>query len=213
MNGICIIAPKWANNDPQVNVDSTVTYARTTIIPVSGDTSPVFDPSWKFGYLNIWRTGELQQDILQTQPTPSFDFSINPSANYTNGIERKTTAGTGYNYDLQAGGAKSGETNTDGGDLYLSSGIATGSSGSDVYIQTVTPGSSGTTDATPNRKWVFTRSGLFSPFADGIYNIASTATRVKRVHAKEGYVVTTPNGASNYLIAVDNAGNLTTTLI
>jgi hypothetical protein len=216
LNGICIIAPRWANNDPQVNVDSSVTYARTTIIPVSGDTSPIFGPSWKFGYLNIWRTGELQQDILQTQPTPSFNFSINPSANYSNGIERKTTAGTGYNYDLQAGGAKLGETNTDGGDLALSSGVSTGSGGSDLYIETATPGASGTTDRTPNRKWVFTRSGLLSPWADNAYNIGqigASVSRVKRVHTSEGYVVTTPDGTKNYLIAVDNAGNLTTTLI
>jgi hypothetical protein len=216
LNGICIIAPRWANNDPQVNVDSSVTYARTTIIPVSGDTNPVFDPSWKFGYLNIWRTGELQQDILQTQPTPSFNFSINPSANYSNGIERKTTAGTGYNYDLQAGGAKSGETNTDGGDLALSSGVSTGSGGSDLYIETATPGASGTTDRTPNRKWVFTRSGLLSPWADNAYNIGQigvSVNRVKRVHTSEGYVITTPDGTKNYLIAVDNSGNITTTLV
>jgi hypothetical protein len=216
LNGICIIAPRWANNDPQVNVDFTTTYARTTIIPVSGDTSPIFDPSWKFGYLNIWRTGELQQDILQNQPTPTFNFSINPSANYSNGIERKTTAGTGYSYDLQAGGAKSGETNTDGGDLALSSGVSTGSGGSDIYIQTVTPGASGTTDRTPNRKWIFGRSGVFSPWADDAYNIGqigASVSRVKRVHTSEGYVVTTPDGTNNYLIAVDNSGNITTTLV
>ena len=213
LNGICIIAPRWANADPQVNTDNTITYARTTIIPCSGDTSPTYDPSWKLGYLNIWRTGEIQQDLLQSQPTPSFNFSINPSANYSHGIERKTTTGTGYTYELRSGGAKSGTTNTDGGDLYLSSGISTGSGGSDVYIATATPGSSGSSDVSPNNKWVFYRDGRFFPIADGLYNIGLTSNRVKRVHAKEGYVVTTPNGASNYLIAVDNAGNLTTTLV
>ena len=213
LNGICIIAPRWANTDPQVNTDSTTTYARTTIIPCTGDTSPVYDPSWKLGFLNIWRTGEIQQDILQNQPTPSFNFSINPSANYVHGIERKTTAGTGYAYELRAGGVKSGETNTDGGDLSLSSGSSTGSGGSDIYIVTATPGSSGSSDVSPNRKWVFYRDGRFFPNADGVYNIGTTASRVKRVHTKEGYVVTTPNGLSNYLIAVDNAGNLTTTSI
>ena len=213
LNGICIIAPRWANANPQVNTDNTTTYARTTIIPCSGDTDPTYDPSWKLGFLNVWRTGQIQQDILQSQPIPLFNFSINPSANYVHGIERKTTAGTGYAYELQSGGAKSGETDTDGGDISLSSGISTGSGGSDIYMVTATPGSSGTSSISPNRKWVFYRDGRFFPVADGVYNIGTTGNRAKRVHAKEGYVVTTPNGASNYLIAVDNAGNLTTTSI
>jgi hypothetical protein len=213
LNGICIIGPRWANSTPQISIDSATTLSRTTIIPASGDVSPSLAPSWRLGYFNIWRDGALQHDYLMTGATANYNFSIRPNTNYTHAIERKTTASNGYDFTLQAGGAKSGETNTNGGTLVLSSGIATGSGDSSIEIYTATPGSSGTTDVTPTRKWTFSGAGKMYPNADGTYDIGGTASRVQRVYAKQGFVVTTPNGANNYLIAVDNAGAITTTLI
>jgi len=213
LNGICIIGPRWANNTPQISVDSATTLSRTTIIPASGDVNPSLAPSWRLGYFNIWRDGALQHDYLMTGASANYNFSIRPNTDYTHAIERKTTSGTGYNYVLQAGGAKSGETNTNGGILMLSSGTSTGSGYSSVDIYTATAGASGTTDRTPTRKWAFDGNGKISPYADGVYDIGGTGSRVQRVYAKEGFVVTTPDGTKNYLIAVDNAGALTTTLI
>jgi hypothetical protein len=213
LNGICIIGPRWYNNTPQIAVDSGTTLSRTTIIPASGDVNPSLAPSWRLGYFNIWRDGALQHDYLMAGQSANYNFSIRPNTDYTHAIERKTTSGTGYNYVLQAGGAKSGETNTNGGILMLSSGIATGSGDSSIDLYTATAGASGTTDSIPTRKWAFQGNGKISPFADGVYDIGGTGARVQRVYAKQGFVVTTPDGTKNYLIAVDNAGALTTTLI
>lgn len=213
LNGICIVGPRWANNTPQISVDSSSTLARTTIIPSSGDVNSALAPSWRLGFLDIWSSGSLQHDYLMTGATANYNFSIRPNTDYTHAIERKTTSGTGYNYILQAGGAKSGETNTSGGILMLSSGIATGSGDSNVDIYTATAGASGTTDITPTRKWAFNGNGKFAPYADGTYDIGGTGSRVQRVYAKQGFVVTTPDGTKNYLIAVDNSGAITTTLV
>jgi hypothetical protein len=213
LNGICIIGPRWANSTPQIITDTGDTLARTTIIPATGDVNSSLAPSWRLGYFNIWRDGALQHDYLLTSFSANYNFSIRPNANYTHAIERKTTASNGYDFTLQAGGAKLGETNTNGGTLALSSGIATGSGDSSIEIYTATPGSSGSTDATPTRKWIFNGVGRMYPNADGTYDIGGVSSRVQRVYAKQGFVVTTPNGANNYLIAVDNAGALTTTLI
>jgi hypothetical protein len=213
LNGICIIGPRWANNTPQINVDGATTLSRTTIIPASGDVNPGLGPSWRLGYLTIWRDGALQHDYLLGNQNANYNFSIRPTANYTHAIERKTTSSNGYNFTLQAGGVKSGETNTNGGTLLLSSGISTGSGDSSIEIYTATAGASGTTDSIPNRKWLFSGNGKFYPNIDGTYDIGATTNRIQRVYAKQGFVVTTPDGTKNYLIAVDNAGALTTTLI
>lgn len=61
-------------------------------------------------------------------------------------MERRTTASTGYALTVQAGGAKSGETDTAGGDLYLLPGTSTGSAESGVQIQGCVAGASATTD-------------------------------------------------------------------
>lgn len=70
-------------------------------------------------------------------------------------VDRRTTAGTGRNLTIAAGGAKSGETDTAGGDLILSTGIATGELSETTTpaiilkaAPRVSPGS-GTTDRTP----------------------------------------------------------------
>lgn len=213
LNGICIIGPRWANSPPVITTDSSTTYARTTIIPATGDTNPAVAPSWKLGWLEVWRGGEIQHNYIQDEVTPTFSFSVRPSANYTHGVERKTTAGAGYTYLLQAGGAKVGETNTVGGNLILSSGVSTGTGDSGVDIYTATAGTSGSADVVPTIKWHFSSNGKLYPTQDGVSDFGGVASRIQRAYAKQGYVVTTPDGTKNYLIAVDNAGALTTTLI
>lgn len=56
---------------------------------------------------------------------------------------------TGTNLTIQAGGAVSAGTNTTGGSLILSAGIATGTARSAIQFNVPTPGSSGTADNTP----------------------------------------------------------------
>ncbi len=82
--------------------------------------------------------------IGTTAPTNILSFGGNAAR--TVWMERRTTASTGYALTVQAGGAKSGETDTAGGDLYLLPGTSTGSAESGVRIQGCVAGASATTD-------------------------------------------------------------------
>jgi len=65
-------------------------------------------------------------------------------------MERGTVANTaGYNLSVIAGGATSGATDKNSGDLLLACGTATGTGFGSVKLQAVTAGASGTTDRTP----------------------------------------------------------------
>jgi hypothetical protein len=75
-------------------------------------------------------------------------------------MERHATANTaGNSLTLKAGGATSGATDKAGGDLYLTSGISTGTGASNIYLQTATAGATGTTDRTPDTKVTILGSG------------------------------------------------------
>jgi len=63
---------------------------------------------------------------------------------------RHTTANTaGNNLTLKVGGATSGATDKNGGDLVLESGVATGTGSSDIIFSTAAPGTTGTTNRNP----------------------------------------------------------------
>jgi len=83
---------------------------------------------------------------------PTYTLSLGGDAAREIWLERNTTT-HGSNLTIQAGGGLSGGTNLNGGSLYLSSGIATGSGSSDMFFQTATAGGSGTTDVTPSTKF------------------------------------------------------------
>ena len=78
----------------------------------------------------------------------------------TLGMMRQTTAATGGTaLTIQSSGATSGGTDLNGGNLTLSSGISTGAGSSNLYFQTATAGSSGTTDVTPTTKMTILGNG------------------------------------------------------
>lgn len=88
-----------------------------------------------------------------TTPYPTQIISLDGQVDRTIWMERNRTAATaGNDLTLQASGAYSTGSNLSGGNLYLSSGTATGTGSSNVYIQTSTAGASGTTDRTPDTK-------------------------------------------------------------
>lgn len=113
-----------------------------------------------FGTANVERmriTSTGLFGLLTTNPTQSFSF--NGNASRTIWLERHTTADTaGNTLTVQAGGATSGATNRNGGDLILAPGIATGTGSSKVQIQSVIAGASGTADRSPATHWQL-RSG------------------------------------------------------
>lgn len=67
-------------------------------------------------------------------------------------MERRTASGVGQGLTTEAGGAFSGSTDLAGGNLILSSGISTGTGGSEILFKTATPGATGTTDQIPTEK-------------------------------------------------------------
>ena len=90
------------------------------------------------------------------------------------GMERHTTADTaGNNLTINAGGATSGATDKNGGDTYITSGIATGSGSSNIYFQTATAGAAGTADRAVSTKMTILGNGNM-----GI----GTTSPTKRVH-------------------------------
>ena len=96
--------------------------------------------------------------ISTTSPTRILGIGGNSARNI--GMERHTTANTaGNSLTLNAGGATSGATDKTGGNLILTSGISTGTGSSNIYMQTVTAGTSGTTDRTPSTKMTILGDG------------------------------------------------------
>lgn len=87
---------------------------------------------------------------IGTTNMPSYLLSFGGDAARTVGMERRTTANTaGQALTILAGGATSGATDKNGGDLVLSSGTATGTGSSGITFKTATAGSTGTADRTP----------------------------------------------------------------
>jgi hypothetical protein len=78
---------------------------------------------------------------------PDALLSLGGSAAQVIDMVRNPTGGTaGNSLTVQAGGAASGGTDLTGGDLILSSGIATGTGSSNIQFQTYPAGSTGTSD-------------------------------------------------------------------
>lgn len=77
------------------------------------------------------------------------------------GMNRHTTSNTaGNNFSIYAGGATSGASDKNGGDLKLYSGISTGNGSSNFYVYTSSAGTSGTADRTQSLKFSITGTGV-----------------------------------------------------
>lgn len=94
--------------------------------------------------------------------TPSNVLSFSGSVTNIIQTERHPTANTaGTNLRMVAGGATSGATNKDGGDLVLRSGVSTGTGMSNIQFFTASAGSSGTADNNPTLKAYLHSNGGF----------------------------------------------------
>ena len=134
--------------------------------------------------------GKIQHDTGQLQIVPTFDYSISATTDYTFGVERSTTAGQGHDLTIQSGGVLSGETNTDAGDLYLKSGIATGSGRSSIYSYYTGGGGSGTSDQSPALGTIVHHTGAFLPGSDNAKGLGSASLRWSEVFAGTGTINT-----------------------
>jgi hypothetical protein len=111
--------------------------------------------------------------------TPSSDLSLGGNAARVIASERHTTADTaGQSLTVKAGSATLAATNKAGGDLILAPGIATGSAGAGLQLQSSTPGGAGTTDRAPDTKWRVSGAGHLLAETDNAHDIGATgATR------------------------------------
>jgi len=114
---------------------------------------------WKNVPFSTAASGYLKLDLTNT-PLTGNTLNFNGTADKAVNVDRTLTAATaGRNLTVTSGGAYSSGTNLAGGNLNLSSGIATGDAGSDITFLTATNGTSGTTDRTPSQKMVIKGSG------------------------------------------------------
>jgi hypothetical protein len=82
--------------------------------------------------------------------SPDADLSFGVGVDREINVMRQSFGNlAGNSLTLTSGGASSGSTNKNGGDLTFRSGIATGSGSSNIYFQTAPAGSSGSTDRSP----------------------------------------------------------------
>lgn len=93
-------------------------------------------------------------------PAPTEAVSLEGTASKKIWMERHTTANSaGNDLTMQSGGATSGATDKNGGNMIVSSGTSTGTGSSDVIFQTPTASVSGTTDNAPSTKLIIKGNG------------------------------------------------------
>jgi hypothetical protein len=95
---------------------------------------------------------------------PSYSLSFGGDAARIIGLERMSTAGAGNTLSVLAGGAHAGDTDANGGNVLLTSGIATGNGSSSILFQTVVAGQgTGTTDRAPATSMTLASNALTIP--------------------------------------------------
>lgn len=158
-----------------INVTRLVTFAITAGVTgstfVSGNVSlpTVYYNQMGDNYLNsidpaISTTGLITtyqaSNINYGTASNTFSLGWGGQSARSIGVDRHPTANTAGNYlQIVGGGATSGATDKNGGDIYIDSGTATGTGSSNIIFRTVTAGASGTTDRTVTEKMRITGAG------------------------------------------------------
>ena len=125
------------------------------------DPTTISDGDWTISGNDIYNSNTGNVGVGTS--TPSTILSLDGDANRTIGMER-TTGTDGFDLTIQAGGAKAGTADNDGGNLILSGGIATGNGSvvpkSNIIFKTTTQlGSSSSADQNPTEKMRLTANG------------------------------------------------------
>lgn len=104
----------------------------------------------------FWDSSNYRVGFITT--TPSYSLSFGGEGSRSLGVERESND-AGRDLTITAGGAPASTADLGGGNLFLSSGIATGTGSSNIYFRTATAGSTGTADVTPNTKMTILGNG------------------------------------------------------
>jgi len=146
--------------------------------------------------------------------TPTNLLSLSGQSAQTIWTERNTTTNTaGTNLTLRVGGATLGATDKNGGDLYLSGGTATGTGSSNLYFQTATANTTGTTDNAPSTKMTILGNGnvgigTTTPAQTlSVYNGVSTGT-----YTTTGWVHSSDARLKTNILTIQNALDTVTKL-
>jgi len=151
---------------------------------------------------------------------PSYDFSFGGNIDRILGLERHSTAASaGNDLTVKSGGAVSLGSDLSGGDLYLSSGISTGTGTSKIFLQTATASATGTGDNTPTTKMTILGNGevgigTLSPSRPLHISSASAPTMIiensaSGVDEKKRYITTSFGGDMAFGKFSDNMGTTT----
>lgn len=177
-----------------------------------GTTSDYF--TWRQGGYNgtelMRLTGAGNVGIGTT--SPSYLLSLGGNASRTIGMER-TTATNGYNLTIRAGGAVSGGTDLNGGNLILASGTATGTGSSNIYFQTAAAGATGTADRAAGTAMTILGSndvGIGSTAPDARLRVSKSSTAGHTTFTTYSDVYdATGDYVANFMEAVDGVGHTT----
>jgi hypothetical protein len=161
-----------------------------------------------------YTTGSLGVGIA----VPTADIGLGGTIARKIQVERNSVAGAaGNNLILLAGGAASGGTDQSGGDLVLSSGIATGSGSSGIQFNTASAGVTGTADRAPSTKMTLTAEGRLglgtqTPGAQVEIDASGSAIKgqiIKGSASQTANLLEFQNSSGSVLSYFDAAGNLT----
>jgi len=147
------------------------------------------------------------------------NYSILLGANTAQNIygARRTSDAGGSDLRIQAGGSFSGGSNRAGGNLLLSSGISTGSAGSEIIGYTVTGSGSGTADRNPTEKFRLYSSGqmrvgmgaaTFTPASVATISIQNTGSSYAYAEVRNSSTASRLGTNSTYAgaLSADGAG-------
>lgn len=152
----------WNGTDSVIWCDGTNWYALKNTAGSSGSAGYIqfSDGSGGFASDSGLNWDNTNKRLGINVSSPSSDLSFGGGANRMIGMTSRSGDGDGFSLTIRSGATSSGATDRNGGPLYLSSGVATGTGSSAIYFRTATPqGSTNTTSNTPTDKMTILGNG------------------------------------------------------
>src|SRR5690606_14473091 len=138
---------------------------KTIKFAADGGALAVYSDATALMSLSTTQNSITRKTLFGSTANPTYMISLAGTAAQTIGVERHPSADPAGNaLTVLAGGAASGATDKDGGDLILSSATATGDGMSSIVFKTVLPDQgAGTTDRAPAASMTLASNALTLP--------------------------------------------------